>query len=176
MQFQRNPSPCLLHQGLVIVAPADTPNIFALDANTGQMIWSTDKLADALHLLGVVRHNLIVGGNRLTALDIRTGKIKFTWPESQTAGIRGLGHGLVAGDEIFWPTRHEIYVIHGVTGARSRTSIRLGAISDGGANLAAADGRLLVAGRDKIMAFGPALPMPPNRKPAKPQDRIATSP
>ena len=122
------------------------------------------------------RGNLIVSGNRLSALDIRTGKIKFTWPESQTAGIRGMGRGLVAGDEIFWPTRHDIYVIHGVTGARSRTPIRLGTISDGGANLAAADGRLIVAGHDKIMAFGPALPMPPNRKTAKPQDRVATSP
>jgi outer membrane protein assembly factor BamB len=176
LPFQRNPSPCLLHQGLVVVAPADTPSIFALDADTGQMIWSTDKLPDALHLLGVVRQNLMVGGHRLSAIDIRTGKIKFTWPESQTAGIRGMGRGLVAGDEIFWPTRNEIYVIHGVTGARSRTPIRLGAISDGGANLAAANGRLLVAGHDKIMVFGPALPVPPSRKPAKAQNRIATSP
>jgi hypothetical protein len=176
LHFQRNLSPCLLHQGLVIVAPADTPSIFALDALTGQMTWSTDKLPDALHLLGVVRHNLIVSGNRLSALDVRTGKIKFTWPESQTAGIRGMGRGLVAGDEVFWPTRHEIYVIHGVTGARSRTPIRLGAISDGGANLAAADKRLLVVSHNKIMAFGPALPVPPNRKPAKAQERIATSP
>jgi outer membrane protein assembly factor BamB len=176
LHFQRDPAPCLFHGGLVIIAPADTPSIFALDAHTGKLLWSTDQLPDALHLLGVVRQNLIVSGNRLAALDIRTGKTEFLWPESQSAGIRGMGRGLVAGDEIFWPTRHEIYVIHGVTGARSRPPIRLGTISDHGANLAAADGRLIVAAHDKIMAFGPALPIPPSRKPRKNSEPIATTP
>jgi hypothetical protein len=176
LHFQRNPSPCLFHEGLVVVAPADTPAIFALDAKTGQMLWSTDQMPDALHLLGVVRHNLIVAGNRLSAVDIRTGKMKFVWPESQNAGIRGMGRGLVAGDEIFWPTRNEIYVIHGVTGARSRAPIPFGPISDGGANLAAANGRLIVAGYDKIMAFGPVLPVPPSRRPPKNSEPIATTP
>jgi outer membrane protein assembly factor BamB len=176
LHFQRDPAPCLFHAGLVVVAPADTPAIFALDAATGLLLWSNDQLPDALHLLGVVRQNLIVSGNRLAALDILTGRTKFLWPESQTAGIRGMGRGLVAGDEIFWPTRHEIYVIHGVTGARSRSPIHLGTISDRGANLAAADGRLIVAAHDKIMAFGAALPVPPSRKQQNSREPIATTP
>jgi hypothetical protein len=159
----------------VIVAPADTPSIFAIDAHTGQILWKADELPDALHLLGVVRQNLIVSGHRLSALDLRTGKLKFTWPESQTAGIRGMGRGLVAGDEVFWPTRNEIYVIHGVTGAQCRQPIRLNPISDRGANLAAANGRLIVAGQDKLMVFGPALPVPPSRKPRKDSEPIATT-
>jgi outer membrane protein assembly factor BamB len=161
--FERDPAPCLYHEGLVIVAPSDTPNVFALDADTGKTVWSTDKLRDALHLLGIVRDNLIVSGNRLAALDVRSGELRFVWPESEHAGIRGMGRGVVAGDEVFWPARNEIYVIHGVTGARSRAPIPLGAISDCGANLAAANGRLIVAGHDKLMSFGPALPIPPNQ-------------
>jgi outer membrane protein assembly factor BamB len=160
----RDPSPCLVHDGIVIVAPSDTPRIFALDADTGQAIWAIDTLPDALHLLGLVRRNLIVSGNRLWALDLHSGKTRFAWPDSEHAGIRGMGRGLVAGDEIFWPTRKEIYVIHGVTGAQSRQPIPLGGVSDCGANLAAANGRLIVAGYDKLMAFGPALPVPPNKR------------
>jgi outer membrane protein assembly factor BamB len=174
LHFSRDPSPCLYHNGLVVVAPADTPDIFALDAVTGQSVWSTNRLPDALHLLGVVRRNLIVSGNRLAALDVLSGELKFVWPESQQAGIRGVGRGLVAGDEIFWPTRNEIYVIHAMTGGLSRNSIPLGTISDAGANLAAAHGRLVVAGPDKLTVFGPAVRVPPKKNDTK-NDRLATS-
>ena len=174
LHASRDPSPCLYQDGLVIVAPADTPNIFALDAVTGQTVWTTDLLPDALHLLGVVRRNLIVSGNRLAALDVLSGKLKFVWPESQQAGIRGMGRGLVAGDEVFWPTRNEIYVIHAMTGGQSRNPIPLGTISDAGANLAAANGRLVVAGPDKLMTFGPGIRIPPKKNDTK-NDRLATS-
>jgi hypothetical protein len=168
--FDRDPAPCLYHEGLVVVAPSDTSKIFALDADTGKTVWSTDKIPDGLHLLGVVRNNLIVSGNRLAALDVRSGELRFVWPESEHAGIRGMGRGVVAGNEVFWPTRSEIYAIHCVTGAQSRPRIPLGAISDCGANLASANGRLIVAGHDKLMAFGPALPIPPN------QNKLKTEP
>jgi hypothetical protein len=168
----RDPAPCLYHNGLLIGAASDTSQIFALDADTGQSIWSTDMLPDALHLFGVVGDNLIVSGSRLAALDVRSGAIRFVWPESEHAGIRGMGRGVVAGDEVFWPTRNEIYVIHGVTGAQSRNPIPLGAISNCGANLAAANGRLVVAGPDKLMAFGAALPVPPNQNKPK-AERVA---
>ena len=120
--MDRDPSPCLYHDGLLIVAPADTQSIFALDADTGRRVWVNDELPDALHLLGVVRQNLVVSGHRLWMLDVRSGDMRFVWPESEHAGIRGMGRGLVAGDEIFWPTRHEIYVVrrcHRRTDARA---------------------------------------------------------
>ena len=50
---------------------------------------------------------------------------------------------------------------------KAAAPIPLGAISDCGANLAAANGRLIVAGHDKLMAFGPALPIPPNQNKPK---------
>ena len=155
LHFDRHPSPCMYHDGLLIVAPSDTPTIFALDADTGQMVWTTDKLPDALHLLGVARHNLVASGNRLSVLDVRSGEIHFVWPESEHAGIRGMGRGVVAGEEIFWPTRHEIYVLHAATGEQTRTPISLRSIGETGANLVAAHGYLIVAGHDKLMAFGP---------------------
>ncbi len=155
LHLDRDPSPCMYHDGLVIVAPSDTPDVFALDAQTGALVWITDQLPDALHLLGVVQQSLIVSGNRLWLLDIRSGTKKFIWPESEHAGIRGMGRGLIAGDEIFWPTRDAIYVLHAVTGERARTPIKLSSMSQGGANLAAAHGHLIVAGYDKLTALGP---------------------
>jgi outer membrane protein assembly factor BamB len=155
LHFDRDLSPCLYYEGMLIIAPSDAPTIFALDAHTGQRSWATEKLSDGLHLLGVVQQNLIIGGNRLWALDVRSGGVRFVWPESEHAGIRGMGRGVIAGEEVFWPTRDEIYVVHAVTGERTRLPIDLAPIVGHGANLAAARGHLIVAGYDKLMAFGP---------------------
>jgi hypothetical protein len=160
LHFDRDPTPCLVEKGLVIVAPSDTPNVFALDADTGRPVWSTDQFADALHLLGVADENLIVTGHRFRIIDLRTGRLRYVWPESEHAGIRGMGRGVVAGNEVFWPTRKEIYVFDARTGARSRTPIDLPPISDAGANLVAAEGFLIVAGRERLLACGPLAPKP----------------
>jgi outer membrane protein assembly factor BamB len=151
----RGPSPCLYHDGLVIVAPTDSHSVFALDALTGDRLWSTGDIGETSQLLGVVRQNLIVGGSRLRAVDVRSGEKRFLWPESEHAGIRGMGRGVIAGEDVFWPTRHDIYVVSALTGERTRSPISLSGISDGGANLAAAHGHLVVAGYDKLMALGP---------------------
>jgi outer membrane protein assembly factor BamB len=162
LHFDRDPSPCLYRDGLLIVAPSDTPDIFALDAQTGQQIWATNQLPDALHLLGVVQQSLIVSGNRLWSLDIRSGTKRFVWPESEHAGIRGMGRGVVAGEEIFWPTRDAIYVMNALTGELTRPPINLGEISNNGANLAAAQGHLIIAAHDKLTALGPKGFVEPN--------------
>jgi hypothetical protein len=85
-----------------------------------------------------------------------------------------MGRGLVAGDEVYWPTRNEIYVIHAMTGGQSRNPIPLGTISDAGANLAAAHGRLVVAGPDKLTVFGPAVRVPPKKNDTQ-NYRLATT-
>lgn len=169
LHFDRDPSPCLIHDGLVIVAPSDTPLVFALDADTGRPIWWNDKLADALHLLGVVDESLIVTGNRFCSLDVRTGRTRFAWPESEHAGIRGMGHGALAGSEVFWPTRKEIYFFDAHTGARTRPPVDLSSVSEGGANLIAANGYLVVAGREALTAAGPApaQPLEKSKQPPK---------
>jgi hypothetical protein len=155
LHWDRGPSPCMYHDGLLLVAPCDSPTVFALESDTGRTVWRSDEMPDALHLLGVAGQSLVVSGNRLWLVDVRSGRIRFAWPESEHAGIRGMGRGVLAGDEIFWPTRHEVYVLNAQSGERSRPPISLRAISENGANLVAARGRLIVAGYDKLMALGP---------------------
>jgi outer membrane protein assembly factor BamB len=152
--FDRDPAPCVYHDGLLFVAPSDSPAIFALDADTGKTVWQQNHLPDVLQLLGVVGANLIASGDRISSLDILSGRVNWTWPESGRAGIRGMGRGLIAGSEIFWPTRTAIYVLDPKNGSQTRSPISLTPLA-GGANLAASRGRLVVAGYDKLMVLGP---------------------
>src|SRR5262249_14683806 len=153
LHFDRDPSPCLSHNGLLIVAPADAQAILAFDSLTGKIVWRQDELPDALNLLGVIYNRLIVAGQRLACLDFETGQMNWVWPDSATAGIRGMGRGLIAGEEIFWPTRNQIYVISALSGAQSRSPIDLAPLA-GGANLAAAQDCLVVAGYDRLTVLG----------------------
>ena len=168
LHFDRDPSPCVYHDGLIFVAPADTPTIFALDANTGKMVWQQDQLPDALQLLAVVGKHLIASGERIAALDISSGHIDWGWPESDRAGIRGMGRGVVAGGEVFWPTRSEIFAFNLTTGAQTRSPISLSPLA-GGANLIASQGQLIIAGYDKLMVLGP-----PSVQAPKPVDAART--
>jgi hypothetical protein len=173
--FDRDPSPCMYDRGMLFVAPADAPTIFALDADTGQTLWATNQLGDAVNLLGVVDGILIAGGNRLASVDARSGRVRFVWPESDSAGIRGFGRGLVAGHEVFWPSRDKIYVLDAVTGQQTRKPIDIAAYTNCGANLVAADGYLLLATHDQLMAFG-SLPAPPTeRKEVPKQPEVAVA-
>jgi outer membrane protein assembly factor BamB len=42
--FQRGPTPAMYYDGMVVVAPSDTPRVFALDSETGREIWSSEEL------------------------------------------------------------------------------------------------------------------------------------
>jgi outer membrane protein assembly factor BamB len=168
LHFDRDPSPSVYGDGLLFVAPSDAPTIFALDANTGKTIWQQDQLPDALHLLGISGKHLIVSGDVISGMDTSSGNVVWTWPESDRAGIRGMGRGIIAGNEIFWPTRNEILVIDPQTGGQTRPPISLSSLA-GGANLAISQGRLIVAGYDKLMVFGPPTSVVP-----KPVDAART--
>jgi outer membrane protein assembly factor BamB len=157
LHLDRDPSPALYHNGMLVVAPSDTPAILALDADTGKIVWQRDRTPEMLHLLGVADSRLIVSGHSLASLDFATGQVNWIWPESTSAGIRGMGRGVVAGNEIFWPTRNEIYVIDVKTGAQTRPPISLSPL-EGGANLAVAGGRLIIAGYDKGFILAPPTP------------------
>jgi hypothetical protein len=78
-----------------------------------------------------------------------------------------MGRGVIAGREIFWPTRNEIYALDPKSGAQTRSPIKLKPL-EGGANLAASQGRLIVAGYDGLILLGPgASPAPTSREPAE---------
>jgi len=168
--FFRDLTPCFVHQGLVICAPADSDRVFALDAATGLLRWQTPQgyAPDIIHLLGVGNDRVIASGNYLYWFDIHTGNPAGVFP-SQGENVpgylapnpSGYGRGVLVDDQIYWPTRDKIYRFAQATervpgGARTK---QLGVIellaNHGvrGGNLLVVDGVLLVAGPESVTAL-----------------------
>ena len=155
--INRRNVPCLYHRSAVVVAPADAASLFSLDPTTGATLWATDEAYDVEHLLGAVDGTLVASGRRLWLLDIDSGAQRLRWPDSVAAGIRGAGRGCIAGNEVFWPTDDAIYVFDITTGGQSRLPLDLAPLGVSAANLVAANGYLLLAGNEQLVALGAAI-------------------
>lgn len=168
-QFFRDLTPCLPAGDLVICAPADCNRLFALDRTTGRFAWSAEPgvATDAIHLLGTSGPWLIASGDRLYWIDLRTGKVRVRLPDTPSGGPteaapnpRGFGRGILAGDEVYWPTRESILVYAaapretatGFVPAVRREILLLPRMASGG-NLVFAHGVLLIAAGDRLVAF-----------------------
>lgn len=154
--WQRDLNPCLYDHGTLLVAPADSPQILALDAATGQRLWETeppDAVQDVLHLLGTTEEHLIASGDKLYWIGLKgedRGRVKHVWPDGPEK--LGYGRGLLAGDCVLWPTREKIYVFDPKT-ARQKNVFDLGPRGAGGGNLVLAGGRLLIATPTELIAL-----------------------
>ena len=173
--FFRDLVPCLAWKDLVIVAPADCDRFFALDAATGQLAWSLPPgaVADAMHLLGVGSNpsshdTLLASGDRLYWIDANTGRLLAQFPQGGTTGVgqaapspRGFGRGILAGEHVLFPTRESIYVfdqrpVRTDFGWQPRLVREIQLVPRGitGGNLVIAEGILLIATGDRLVAFG----------------------
>jgi len=163
--WQRVLTPCVYDRGTLLVAPADSPQIFGIDAGTGQLVWQTgEQVEDAVHLLGVVGDRLIASGRRLYWIGLKredAGRIKRVWPDSNAQP--GYGRGVLAGDQVLFPTReksgnkvsYRIQVFDQKT-AQLRKAIDLdmrGEPAVTGGNLLVADGQLLIATGTELVAL-----------------------
>jgi outer membrane protein assembly factor BamB len=180
--WHRDLNPCLVHQGTLLVAPADSPRIFCLDACTGQILWQTGpEVEDAVHLLGVAGDCLLAGGRKLYWIRFsgeKRGWIKHVWPDGPEKP--GFGRGLLADGRVLWPTRQKIMVFDSLT-AQPKKVVDLAPLGITGGNLLVAAGRLVVATGSELivlsgrsgepsrtnLAVGQALP-DKNRRQAEP--------
>lgn len=153
---ERDLNPAIVHDGLVIVAPDDSPSIYAFDAATGRVAWKTEPVgeqAKLTHLLGVARGRLIASGDQVLWYDAKTGKLVHSWPENAQA-VQGFGRGVLAGDRIYWPTRTEIHVLDQATGLMADPPIKLlETFQCEGGNLAVGDGYLIVSQAGSLVVF-----------------------
>jgi hypothetical protein len=169
----RDLTPCLIDQGLVYCAPQDCPEIFALSATTGDLVWSTDSVqaADAVHLLGIHGDHLIASGDGLLWIDRLGGRVQSRFPGANTPGVvnalpqpRGVGRGTIAGDEILYPVADEILVFDANLdeGAASHPlgaiphllrRHQLGARARDGGNVIVAGDQILYVSPSRLMSF-----------------------
>jgi outer membrane protein assembly factor BamB/tetratricopeptide (TPR) repeat protein len=153
----RDLNPAIIHDGLVIVSPDDTKQIFAFEAATGRMVWKTEEIAEEVkltHMLGVAKGMLIATGDQVLWFDVKTGKKVHAWPDN-AMGTQGFGRGILAGDRIYWPTRTEIHVLDQESGLKADAPIKLQESfqCEGGGNLAVGDGYLIVAQASSLVVF-----------------------
>jgi len=166
----RDLTPCLAWKDLVIIAPADCDRIFALYASTGELAWTLAPGAadDAVHLLGIADDTLLASGNSLYWIDAQQGRLLSQFPRGKLGGAeqaapspRGFGRGLLADNHVWWPTREAIYVFTAQPALtdfgwqpRLVRQIPLSTPQMTGGNLIIASGVLLIAGGDKLVAYG----------------------
>lgn len=117
-----DPSPAVAFGGRVYVAPADGERVYALDAETGRVVWESGPTEGA-RILGVSRGRLVVavaGPLRgIRGLSLDTGSYR----EADGGWIQGAAHlplsygqGFVTDDAIVWPTRDGLYFLDPRTG------------------------------------------------------------
>lgn len=150
---ERGLTPPLYHRGTVIAAPNDSDDVFAIDTESGIVAWRQRLPGGVRHLLGVGRGCLIAAGDDLWGLELeRDGRVAWhVGFDDPTA--HGYGRGVLAGRMVYWPTREEILVVDQHSGA-IRRRIPLAALhGERGGNLTIADGFLLVAQPERLVAF-----------------------
>ena len=158
--FYRDLTPCVYSDGMLYVAPSDSPLVFSLDAQTGQTLWVNDLTTNAVHLLGVADGSLIASGDRLWWLDVQTGKTIARWPVNIKNGPKGQGRGAIAGDTIYWPTRGNKLLLFptkpeqpAIDRCHPTESIDLADFNATSGNVVSANGFLIIASHDKLYAF-----------------------
>jgi hypothetical protein len=153
--WRRDMNPCVLDRGSLLVAPADSPRIFAFGASTGQLLWQTgSEVEDAAGLLGTAGDWLIAGGSRLYWISLKEedrGRVKHLWPDGPDRP--GYGRGILSGPNVLWPTRDKLFIFDTQT-ARPRRIVDLAALRASGGNILVAEGRLLIATENELIAFG----------------------
>src|SRR5262249_24292151 len=138
-------------QGRVYGLPRDGRRLICLDAQTGERRWESHAGVALSHLLGAQDGVVIATGSRVVAFAAATGKVRWMQPANSTPGF---GRGLIAGGEVYWPTRTEIHVFDLKTGELARPPIELFTrLGHRPGNLLHAGDYLLVAQSHRLLAF-----------------------
>jgi outer membrane protein assembly factor BamB len=104
-----DPSPAVAFGGRVYVAPADGERVYALDTETGRLVWESG-LTEGARILGIARGRLVVtvaGPVRgIRGLNLDTGSYRDGgWEQSGPSIPLSYGQGFVTDDVIVWPSR-----------------------------------------------------------------------
>ena len=138
-----------------MASPHDSERILAQNAFTGEPLWEQGLRGHIDHVVAAVDGRLILAGDRLWCLDLFTGTVLWQIGSGDPATF-GYGRPVVAGDYVYWPKPDEILVVEYKTGALFQRIPLEQLHGQCGGNLTIADGLLLIAQPDRIVAIGPA--------------------
>jgi len=142
-------SPPVVARGVVAVTPTDSDLLYGLDARTGELKWEHPRVREVRCLYGVRDTTLVLGGERLELLDVRTGERVAPL----VSELDGTGRGVVAQDAIYVPCRDKLRRV-GWDGAWDEEKSRPwpGGPGDGG-NLLVVDGAMVLATQDGLQVY-----------------------
>lgn len=176
-----DPSPAVAFGGRVFVAPADADRVFALDAETGKLLWESER-AEGAAILGVARGRLIVtttGQFRgIRALSVANGS--YRRPDGWIQGGTGsdwlsYGRGFVSDRVIAWPSRsrHGLYFLDPDAGNPIPTAPPAAGPRNGlWGNVVFADGVLVVVTPNEVWGFVAEGKPPADPPPEEPRRAI----
>ena len=160
----RDISPAVASEGRVFVAPNDSDHLFAFDAESGRVLWQDGPLL-VDHLIGVAGSKVIAaiaGPQRgLRAYHTVNGSRDepFGWMQHDDPDLATFGRGLIAGENIAWPTQAGLCLIRLQDGFLAKPLLR-----GVQGNLAYADGKLIVASPKSLSLFAvPTNSEPPSQ-------------
>lgn len=149
-----DPAPAVAAGGRVFVAPTDADRVFALEEETGRLLWERGPAAGA-QILGVARNKLVITVTApvrgIRGLDVTDGSYLAPrgWEQHSGRGLLSYGRGLVSNDLILWPTYQGLFFLDPEDGRPRRGAGPLrsplpGTQANYFGNLAYADGVLIV--------------------------------
>lgn len=103
----------LLADDLLILAPIDSPTIFALDRFTGAERWRLPR-GEHSFVVGAVEDGLVLGGRRLACFDLA--RPDQGPPRWQSASLDVTGRPVCRSNRVYVPTAEGVAVLDGRTG------------------------------------------------------------
>lgn len=156
--LQSQLTPCVYRSGLLLATPNDQKTLMAIDADSGITIWQREVAGGIQHLLGVNNSTVVVSGQRLTGLQLTTGKPIWQVGSSDPLTF-GWGRGLIHNGNVFWPQRDEVLIADASTGKLLRRIPLWDRLGETGGNLLFADDQLFVTQENQIYSLGSTLPV-----------------
>jgi hypothetical protein len=148
----RDLAPCLVGEGRLYVAPADSNHLLCLDPVTGRLLWRREQ-ADVVHLLGVGKGRLIfTTATGLKAIRASDGTDADGWTLPDVGGrLPPMGRGLLIGDLVLWPTTRGVLAVRQEDGRQPDNPTLLRPLPPG--NLVFGSGCIAVADRTTLTVF-----------------------
>ena len=146
--------PALYADGQLYAALLDGDRLACLDAMTGRSLWSRPLTEPLQQLLGVAQGRLIASGRSLWGFDASQGDLVWSVPASEPEDW-GYGRGVLAGDQVLWSTKDALWFIDQAQGTLLREhSLKESDRPRTGGNLTVCEGVVLIAGEDRLTAYG----------------------
>jgi len=147
----------ILHEGRVLLAPAESPDLHCLDLRRGELVWKTPR-KERLFVAGAVDgHAIVVGRTGVEAIDLGSGNVAWHRPLGGDHGSPS-GRGILSPQRLFLPLdTPEVLEIDLADGRLAGRSAARGNAIPG--NLMAYRGEVISQGVDSLDVFHQSAPL-----------------